>query len=276
MIKLIFKAFKENSNADFRNPVYSDHQGNYYTEVMADDFTKILHKNVPFNEFEGALGERVEEEYEVYDENVICGFCECFFEKGCKYVGDLGCNQRYACEDCIKNELSSSNDERSNDELVSRPCLMPVKTLVSDNKLDTYFDLANISQRVQKHIKKLFRLDESMILFINEDIMDKLGYVYRVSESTAEFINEAKYMEAYSALLDTFVEECEALPPGGEKIIDYAGKRIVIWKDEEYKELFDVIFTLNGHGDDDDIYDGTHLYELGVLIENLLFQNFSK
>ena len=72
--------------------------------------------------------------------------------------------------------------------------------------------------------------------------------------------------------MNTFIEECKELPLRGEKIINCGGKRIVVWKDEEYEELFDVIFTLNGYGDDNDIYDGTHLDELEGLIEHLLFR----
>ena len=100
MIKLIFEAYNDSGDR-----VYSDEKGMYYSEVEKLNGTPTLYKNVPFDEFEGTLGERVEEEYETYDENVICGFCECFFEKGCKYVGDLGCVQTFACDDCIEDEL---------------------------------------------------------------------------------------------------------------------------------------------------------------------------
>ena len=62
MIKLIFEAFNDSGDS-----VFSDVQGNYYTEHRADDGATALYKNAPHDEFDGALGERVEEEYEVYD-----------------------------------------------------------------------------------------------------------------------------------------------------------------------------------------------------------------
>ena len=85
--------------------------------------------------------------------------------------------------------------------------------------------------------------------------------------------NEIKMKDAYQALMNTFIEECKELPPRGKKSIDFKGKRIAVWKDEDYDEMFDVIFTFNGYGDDNDIYDGTHFDELEGLVENLLFQS---
>ena len=90
-----------------------------------------------------------------------------------------------------------------------------------------------------------------------------------MSDSTS---NDIMIKDAYQALMDTFIEECEELPPRGEKIINCDGKRIVVWKDEEYEELFDVIFTLNGYGDDNDVHGGVHFDDLEELIVDLLFQ----
>ena len=85
--------------------------------------------------------------------------------------------------------------------------------------------------------------------------------------------NEIMIKDAYQALMNTFIEECKALPLRGKKIIDYGGKRIVVWKDEDYEELFDVIFTLDGYGDDNDVYGGVHFDKLEGLIVDLLFHH---
>ena len=58
--------------------------------------------------------------------------------------------------------------------------LIPVKTLVSNNKLNTCFDMANVPQKERKQVKRDFKKDEDMVLLIDETILDKLGYIYRI------------------------------------------------------------------------------------------------
>ena len=98
MIKLVFEAYNENDC-----PIYSDEQGAYYTEVAIGDGKTALHKNIPSDEFEGALGELVDGNYEIFDGGAVCDVCESFV--GCKYIGDLGCDYTYACDYCIETEL---------------------------------------------------------------------------------------------------------------------------------------------------------------------------
>ena len=35
-----------------------------------------------------------------YAEDCVCDVCDGYFEEGCKYVGGLGYNYTYACDDC--------------------------------------------------------------------------------------------------------------------------------------------------------------------------------
>ena len=174
MIKLLFEAY--NSNGD---RVYTDEKGMYYTEVTTDNGATVLYKNVPIDEFESTLGERVEEECEIYDENVICGFCEGFFEEGCAYIGGLGYNQTYACDYCIEDELSDAVRILSEDESESERWLISAKQLVSDNKLNACFDLVGTLPAEQEQVNKDFLANEDLLLFIEKDVLGKLGYVCR-------------------------------------------------------------------------------------------------
>ena len=101
MIKLLFEAYNDNDC-----PVYSDEQGAYYTEVAIGGGKTALHRNIPSNVFEGALGEQVDGDYEIYDEGTVCDICESFV--GCMYIGDLGYDYTYACDYCNTNELAGN------------------------------------------------------------------------------------------------------------------------------------------------------------------------
>lgn len=104
MRKFLFEAYD-----DHGRQVFSDESGMYWKEPLGIEVFEgmkfTMYRSVPHDDIEGTLGEPIDGEYEIYDENVICGFCEGFFEEGCEYVGDLGCNQSFACKDCIEDEL---------------------------------------------------------------------------------------------------------------------------------------------------------------------------
>ena len=174
MIKLLFEAYNDNGDR-----VYSDEKGMHYTEVEKWNGADGLYKNVPFNEFGGTLGERVEEAYEVYDENVKCGFCDGFFEEGCVYIGGLGYNQTYACDDCIEDELSEIVFILSKGESESERWLISTKELVTDNKLNTCFDLVGTSPAEQEQVNKDFATNEDLHLFVDKEILEKLGCICR-------------------------------------------------------------------------------------------------
>lgn len=74
-----------------------------------------------------------------------------------------------------------------------------------------------------------------------------------------------------TTLVDLFAKNCRSLPQNGRLSISKHPNRVIVYKDEDFNELFDVYHRVNGRIVEKHDRHGVHIDDLPAIVEEFLF-----